>query len=551
MRDERDLRRQVREDVWPYELWKAEMEWQNEHRARLGKLPWITKRQAKTVDPSRVFLAMAPDNDPFWAGRPAERPLAEWFAELHARRVGDVRRHIWGVFYIASGVDPDPSGAYLVDSWPAKYFDGAKVDKTNAEHWDLFQTASKWARNSRLVHPELIIDTKTQVAEYFRRPAPLEPWVDYAGPNLTLPDGVSSTTLFTPAEARARGYRTPDMVPSLIELWIEKELDSPDQPIIDTVCRRLGGNIVTGTGNMRISQAHTALRRQREAGGIPLRILFLSDFDDAGDHMAVSPARHIQAATFGLDPRPDVRLFHLGLTAEQVIEQDIPPTPPKTADEEKRARERYFDQKTGNLGSVQLNALTDTGSGRAEWFERLLTDAIQALRDPDLTQKWMDTRDEATDLVDEELERLMRWPHRGLQLVAERFEEVASSGYEAERQAIADKRRQVRELVREQLALEEDLSQKLASDLDPLRDRRDAILALAEEKIERLEDLELPTYEAEEPEGAAEGWLFDSRRGYIEQQRHYNARKFGTPIEHEYDEYEGEGEEPDDLEWWE
>jgi hypothetical protein len=89
----------------------------------------------------------------------------------------------------------------------------------------------------------------------------------------------------------------------------------------------------------------------------------------------------------------------------------------------------------------------------------------------------------------------------------------------------------VRDLMREQFALEEDLRQKLAADLDPLRERAEAMLERAEMRIGRLDELELPTYEAEEPEGAAEGWLFDSRRGYVEQQRWYNNRKFGTHIE--------------------
>src|SRR5215207_3309491 len=136
-------------EPYPYEKWSAYQDKLNREAKLNGGPRWITKRGKNTTDLSRIFLAMAPDNDPFWAVRPAERPLGEWFAELHARRVGNVRRHIRGGFYIASGVDPDPSGAYLVDSWPAKYFDGAKVDKTNAEHWDRFQTASKWARNSR------------------------------------------------------------------------------------------------------------------------------------------------------------------------------------------------------------------------------------------------------------------------------------------------------------------------------------------------------------------------------------------------------------------
>jgi len=38
------------------------------------------------------------------------------------------------------------------------------------------------------------------------------------------------------------------------------------------------------------------------------------------------------------------------------------------------------------------------------------------------------------------------------------------------------------------------------------------------------EELELPEVEAEEPEGAAEGWLFDSRRTYLGQLGFYKER---------------------------
>jgi hypothetical protein len=36
--------------------------------------------------------------------------------------------------------------------------------------------------------------------------------------------------------------------------------------------------------------------------------------------------------------------------------------------------------------------------------------------------------------------------------------------------------------------------------------------------------------DAEEPEGAAEGWLFDSRRNYIEQLGYYVEHTRGIPV---------------------
>ena len=48
------------------------------------------------------------------------------------------------------------------------------------------------------------------------------------------------------------------------------------------------------------------------------------------------------------------------------------------------------------------------------------------------------------------------------------------------------------------------------------------------DRLERLkEEVELPVVVAEEQRGAAEGWLFDSRRGYFEQLTEYKRHKFG------------------------
>jgi hypothetical protein len=438
-------------------------------------------------------------------------------------------------------VDPDPEGSYQPEQWPdnpdafpPKYKDlaGKFVDKTSVAHWEMFQVASKWARKMRVVDPALIIDTRTPVDRYFRGSAPVHPSVLYAQPELDFPDVVGSVRpRFTPAQASVHGYFNPGMVPSMVELWLEKELDSEDQPIVANVCGSLGVNVVTGTGNMKMSQAHQALRRQQEADGIPLRILFLSDFDSSGDHMAVSPARHIQSALYELPPedRPDVRLFHLGLTEAQVREQNFPSAPPTTAKEEQAAKDRYFYERTGSLGAVQLNVLTDSGP-RAEWFETLLRNAIQALRDPNLPRKRRETEREAEKILGEEFARLMRWPHRGLELVAQRYREVQTTGFEQEREAIAEKKREVSRVIRELMALEEDLREKQAERTEPLEEHRDYLLGKSAARLQQLDDLELPTYKAEEPEGAAEGGLFDSRRPYIEQQRHYNARKFGIPL---------------------
>jgi hypothetical protein len=46
----------------------------------------------------------------------------------------------------------------------------------------------------------------------------------------------------------------------------------------------------------------------------------------------------------------------------------------------------------------------------------------------------------------------------------------------------------------------------------------------ARRRLAGVEKVELPEVEGEEPEGSADGWLFDSSRDYLEQLRHYKER---------------------------
>jgi hypothetical protein len=50
----------------------------------------------------------------------------------------------------------------------------------------------------------------------------------------------------------------------------------------------------------------------------------------------------------------------------------------------------------------------------------------------------------------------------------------------------------------------------------------------ARRRLESLEEIELPMAEAEEPDGAAEEWLFDSRHPYLTQLTYYGEHKYRT-----------------------
>jgi hypothetical protein len=221
-----------------------------------------------------------------------------------------------------------------------------------------------------------------------------------------------------------------------------------------------------------------------------LRVLYLSDFDPAGSHMPVSPSRHIEFAIRNMEPKPDIRLHHLALTAEQVRELGLPRIPIKESD----LRKGNFEAKYGE-GATELNALMHPT--RIDDTEAMLRRAILALRDSALPLKLSDAWRRAREIADAEEERRFVWPHRALELIAEQAREKAEP-YRAEL---------------------EDLAARLEADMAPLRERAEGVLHVARRRLEGVEEVDLPSADGlgEEPEGAAEGWLFDSRRDYFEQ----------------------------------
>ncbi len=71
-----------------------------------------------------------------------------------------------------------------------------------------------------------------------------------------------------------------------------------------------------------------------------------------------------------------------------------------------------------------------------------------------------------------------------------------------------------------------ELDREVNAELEPLEERAERVLDAGHLRRERmLEEIELPEVVAKEVPGAAEGWLFDSRRGYFEQLQRYKSHK--------------------------
>jgi hypothetical protein len=457
----------------------------------------VRRGERWTLEGERGILAMARKNDPFYSGQNWQRERAAWFAALFRRLGFEGRRvHLRFVHYAASGQEPHPeTGEKRQERLP----DGRLYENTE-ENWTFLQEASKDARNMGLVDPRSIIDMRTPrpFLNTPEEPAP-DPGVVVREPELRLPR-IEVTNLepeYSEGEAFPTGYEySIAHEPSLIELWMEKSLDDAENPLIETLCRELGVNLVTGIGFMTISSVYALLGRRARLGK-PLRILYLSDFDPAGKHMPVSPARHIEFAIRSMVEKPDIRLHHLALTEEQVRELELPRIPIKDSD---RRKERFEEQH--GEGAVELNALMH--ETRVSQTEQMLRSAIQSLRDEVLPRKLRAARWEAREVLDGELERRLRWHRRALARI--------------EGQAAEASGRYIEEL--------QDLADRLEEEMAPLRERTERVLRAARRRLVGLVDVELPEVAGlgEEPEDAADGWLFDSRRGYFEQLRCYKGR---------------------------
>jgi hypothetical protein len=99
--------------------------------------------------------------------------------------------------------------------------------------------------------------------------------------------------------------------------------------------------------------------------------------------------------------------------------------------------------------------------------------------------------------------RRLWWPRRALELIEEKAREVGG--------------RYVEEM--------QNLAGRLAEEIAPLETRAEGVRHAARQRLAGLqEDVELPEVEGEEFEDAANGWLFDSRRDYLEQLDYYKNR---------------------------
>jgi hypothetical protein len=214
--------------------------------------------------------------------------------------------------------------------------------------------------------------------------------------------------------------------PVLIEIWAEK---STMDDVLLPICQQYGVNLVTGLGFMS-DTAYTHLINRIVEADKPCRVLYISDYDPAGDGMAVAAARRIEFKAYKANPRPDIKLTPIVLTQEQVIHYQLPRTPVKDTDLRKSGWEALHGE-----GAVELDALEALHSGN---LARIVQGYIRRYRDNGLHQKMLQAAADASDVTSQFRQALVE-QHRDARAELRARIEVVMENYQTELQELGQR----------------------------------------------------------------------------------------------------------------
>lgn len=309
------------------------------------------------------LIALASQNDPFYVGTPSDWKQGEWFAGFyHNNYAPGTRVHLRRCHY-------------KVLSLELMLPDGKPYLNTDAS-WDTLNAASKAARYLGLVDVDLIEDKKNVEAQIFDYSYAVEPEINVSSvpdsDDLQLPDFPDMPSYSVDYYRGTQPYR--------LELWIEK---STMNDVLIPLCELYKLTLQTGAGELSIT-ATRALARRIEQADKPTRILYISDYDPAGQSMPVAVARKLEYFVRSEQLDVDVRLFPAVLTASQCQQYNLPRTPIK----ESEKRKDSFEARHG-AGATELDALEALRPGE---LQRILRGYIESYYDVTLNQRVQQAR---------------------------------------------------------------------------------------------------------------------------------------------------------------
>ncbi len=434
------------------------------------------------------LLAMACNNDPFYV-MPSQERQAQWFAGLYERLNIPQGAHLRRIHY---KLVSQPDGTILM------VFDGGERPYQNTEAcWQYLNSASKAARCLSLVSPDAFIDARNpdpvlhRVYETRRAPRLRFTW-DFGGESWELPHidaDLADDLDWSLPEFDTTGYQNgAHDEPLHLELISEK---STMDDVVVPLCKELGINYAPATGFQSITGVVNLLKRLRQAdkNGV---VFYISDFDPAGAFMPASVARQLEYWRPIFAPGLDALLLPIVLTKEQVIEYGLPPIPIKETDK----RQNNFLAKYGVEGATELDALEALHPGE---LARIIRQAVKPYRDPSAKHQACMAEYRADAAVKKQWDAICR-PYRWR---LERLREQATA---------------VLESYQDELERARDA---LAKDLKGIRCELDSLQQAVKTEAHEFDPVLPDSYESAVKLPERFGGLFDSRRDYLEQLRHY------------------------------
>jgi hypothetical protein len=317
----------------------------------------------QTGRPTATLLALAPQHDPFFAGRLGRRQWAEWFGDLWKRLKFGPGTHLRRIHYVlvsqtASIVCPDD------------------IAYTNtAECWARLLIASRDARYLALVPVEDFDDRRNEgvhehLSDSWRAASLSVEEVSPLSADLSLrlwrSMGDPPGFIFDPPVIDQRYH---------VELWAEK---TTMNDVLFDLAWQYNLNVVTASGEISLTHCYRLIERAK-ASGRPVRILYLSDFDPAGQSMPVACARKIEFLLRRDNLDLDIEVRPIVLTHEQCLHYRLPRTPIKESDR----RGASFEDRFGE-GATELDALEALRPGQ---LRRLLQAELRRYYDARLDKR--------------------------------------------------------------------------------------------------------------------------------------------------------------------
>lgn len=269
------------------------------------------------------FIALAPQNDPFYVGTETSLAMAQWFASVWQAAGYTNRVHLRRVHY------------WLVSQADYEKHNGETYQNTDKD-WKYLGNAAKYARYLGLVRIADIIDNKNPTphinATY---------WDDTPDFSITPPE-LNDPSIYI------YGIEPSNAQPYHLEIWCEK---STMNDVLLPVCRRYSANLVTFEGEVSVTACYDLVNRTKDAKKA-VRVFYISDFDPAGNSMPAAMSRKVEYLLqhYGYDL--DIAVMPLVLTLEQVQTYRLPRTPIKKSERRAGAFELAF-----GTGATELDAL--------------------------------------------------------------------------------------------------------------------------------------------------------------------------------------------------